>query len=806
MHATQSTTPPPRDHAHTASTAERTPDSLREQSASNHSSMQTATTDTVAQRTKARSGTFAWLASLPRLGVEHVEEGPRRRRLLVLNVLALAGVGLLFVYVPALLLAGQPLLASLPAFAAGASVVVLALSHYGHHTLNRVVYFTSMTAFITVFAALAGHESGVEYSVFILLCLPFLVCDSRERWLLGSGVLLPAVTWVFLESPYMHSLAELLPRVEIPSSLHSLVIGTELLLIVTLVAVFARAADRAERRLVSLNRDLLERERSLAQAKSFQDRVMSSIHDPIIITDPDGTISNVNDATISLLQYERDELIGHSLHPLIRTDVDGPVAWSPSTPDSVARHVSLPTELLAAQENREVSLVPKSSDTIPALFSCGDVYNASGATEAFVCVARDIRDRKRAERYLTTLLKTLPVGVLVTNADGLIQRHNPTLAELFGYGSDGLVGESVSALIPRFGSGSSQDLLADLRAPHVGPTATIAQDVWGHRKDGTMLVMHASFSTASIEGETIGILAVADRTAQEEIEEERRQTERQLARSSGMAEVATGVLHNVRNVVNSINISAASVQDGLAASASVGLLERFADLVNSHAATPESLREFILENPRGQRMPAFLDLVAKQLKDEHAKVNAELTELRDHVRHVIAIVSSQQEFASSMGSIEETKLAAFIEKAIFLSGTAFSQKQIRIERECEEELVVNVDQNKLMQIVVNLLSNARHAIAENEQGDRVIGIAARAAQDDGVEITVSDNGVGIDKSNLERIFSHGFTTKPTGHGFGLHISALAAVELGGELNAESDGPGRGARFRLWLPTRMRRVA
>jgi signal transduction histidine kinase len=66
-------------------------------------------------------------------------------------------------------------------------------------------------------------------------------------------------------------------------------------------------------------------------------------------------------------------------------------------------------------------------------------------------------------------------------------------------------------------------------------------------------------------------------------------------------------------------------------------------------------------------------------------------------------------------------------------------------------------------------------------------------------IRVEDNGIGIPPENLTRIFSHGFTTRPDGHGFGLHIGAINAREMGGSLSVASEGTGRGATFTLILP-------
>ena len=111
---------------------------------------------------------------------------------------------------------------------------------------------------------------------------------------------------------------------------------------------------------------------------------------------------------------------------------------------------------------------------------------------------------------------------------------------------------------------------------------------------------------------------------------------------------------------------------------------------------------------------------------------------------------------------------------------------------------MKTDRHKVMQILVNLLSNAKHAL-DHSDGDRRMKVRVVQNQEGLLEIAVIDNGVGIPPENLSRIFSHGFTTKKMGHGFGLHSGALAAKELGGTLKAHSDGPGLGATFTLTLP-------
>ncbi|WP_272426852.1 sensor histidine kinase [Polyangium jinanense] len=111
------------------------------------------------------------------------------------------------------------------------------------------------------------------------------------------------------------------------------------------------------------------------------------------------------------------------------------------------------------------------------------------------------------------------------------------------------------------------------------------------------------------------------------------------------------------------------------------------------------------------------------------------------------------------------------------------------------------DKHKVLQIVLNLLANAKWALDEREgEGKRLAVRLARPAEDR-VRIQIIDNGVGIDSALLTKIFQHGFTTRKGGHGFGLHSSALVARAMGGTLAAESEGPGHGATFTLEFPFR-----
>jgi signal transduction histidine kinase len=111
-----------------------------------------------------------------------------------------------------------------------------------------------------------------------------------------------------------------------------------------------------------------------------------------------------------------------------------------------------------------------------------------------------------------------------------------------------------------------------------------------------------------------------------------------------------------------------------------------------------------------------------------------------------------------------------------------------------------VDRHKILQILGNILSNAKYACDGSSNREKKVTIHVQAVPENRVRIAVKDTGMGIAPENLTRIFSQGFTTRKEGHGFGLHGSALAAKEIGGTLSVHSDGLERGATLTLEIPT------
>ena len=270
----------------------------------------------------------------------------------------------------------------------------------------------------------------------------------------------------------------------------------------------------------------------------------------------------------------------------------------------------------------------------------------------------------------------------------------------------------------------------------------------------------------------------------------------QASRKAGMADVATSVLHNVGNVLNSVNVSANIVGSLLKGSARAGLGKSLA-LLSAQAAPGR----FIDEDPRGKKLLTYLAAVDKSLGEEREAMLRETESLAKNIEHIKSIVG--QQLAGARGDTRGAKVVELVamselfeDAAGVLRSTLGTGQQLKLSRE-PAAVSVATDRHKVFQIVMNLLVNARDAVAARP-GAGCVTLRALRLANERVAIEVEDDGIGIPEDTLARIFSHGFTTKNDGHGFG-----FSAAEDGprGGLHAgpqvgfleDLDGSGLGLR-------------
>jgi ligand-binding sensor domain-containing protein/signal transduction histidine kinase len=272
------------------------------------------------------------------------------------------------------------------------------------------------------------------------------------------------------------------------------------------------------------------------------------------------------------------------------------------------------------------------------------------------------------------------------------------------------------------------------------------------------------------------------------------------SRMAGKAEVATTVLHNVGNVLNSINVSSTLIEEKIRKSR-IANLGKVVAMLEEHAA---DLPAFFGRDPKGRQLPAYLATLSGHLSGEREEILNELKSLDRDIDHIKQIITSQQSYARASG-LEPLKLSEVVEDAIRIHAGGFEQRKVKIIREFDELAPVVTDKHKVMQILINLIGNAKYALDNSTADEKRLVIGLHNNGDDRVKIAVTDNGMGISPENLAHMFQYGFTTRKEGHGFGLHSGALTAKELGGSLTVHSEGLGRGASFILEIPRQPKKT-
>jgi PAS domain S-box-containing protein len=318
------------------------------------------------------------------------------------------------------------------------------------------------------------------------------------------------------------------------------------------------------------------------------------------------------------------------------------------------------------------------------------------------------------------------------------------------------------------------------------------------RKDGSKFFVETSLKLVNQDKQEDLIAIARDITERKRAEANLKAAQEKLletARKVGMAEVATGVLHNVGNVLNSVSVTAESLQKRIRNSK----ISYLGDAVNLFEEHANDMGAFMTNEERGRKIPMFLANLSQELVEEQSRCLEALEALTKHVQHVADIIQLQQSYSKTKGLIEPTSIAELAEDAIQINAEALSRNNVEVQHQIVNLPAIMLDRHKVLQILTNLISNAIYALSKSEKDEKILTICVQEPKNDYFQIEVRDNGIGIPKENMTRIFEHGFTTKKKGHGFGLHSTALSVNELNGTIKAHSDGIGQGAAFTINLP-------
>lgn len=266
------------------------------------------------------------------------------------------------------------------------------------------------------------------------------------------------------------------------------------------------------------------------------------------------------------------------------------------------------------------------------------------------------------------------------------------------------------------------------------------------------------------------------------------------AHKAGMADIATGVLHNVGNVLTSVNTSATLIEDTVHQS-------RLNGLVKANALLRENIdqiEDFITKDPKSKKLMEYYLQLENPLKSEQDKVLQQTRRLADKIKLINEIISAQQNYAGASVYADETSLSNMIDNALSLQAGSIERHGLQVTKELNATAPVTAQRSKLIHVLLNLIKNAKESMEKNHPENKKLII--KTWQDNNeVYLSVTDYGSGIKQHYMNKIFTHTFTTKKKGHGFGLHSSANYMTEMGGKIVVNSDGEGKGSTFTLSFP-------
>lgn len=525
-------------------------------------------------------------------------------------------------------------------------------------------------------------------------------------------------------------------------------------------------------------------------------QVFDSIPALVFLKDTENRLITANQAFTTTYQNPIESLVGKEMGRIVGEDFG-------------ERCYESDLEVMNSKRARKYVVQGTDQQGRRLVYQCQKVpiSNDAGIVEKILVIANDItieselyEQRLAESRLFKTIFETTTDATLMFHVDeGRVMQANSAALRLFGCRSlTQFLDAWPHGFMPQFQpDGCESKARINKLISHAMEMGWHRFDWIFRRSDGVDFFSDTLLTRFEAGNQSYLLATIRDETEQRRSAVKLAELNEKLVKSSrqaGMSEITNGVLHNVKNVINSINVSASVICERVEGG-NVSTLKKISQLIDEKQ---ENIGEFLANDKRGKAFPEFLRKLVAVLENDQAELKRETTELLKSVDHVKQIISSQQSNARQMANIELIDVVELVEDAVKINESQLMDLKIRVTREFEEVGSIQIDRHMTLQILVNLMNNAKQAMQLDSDREKLMQLAIHGAPQ-WVQISVSDNGMGIRKDNLERIFEHGFTTKVDGHGFGLHSCKQAAERLGGKISVFSNGEGQGAKFTLTLP-------
>ncbi|HEV3189255.1 MAG TPA: PAS domain S-box protein, partial [Polyangiaceae bacterium] len=378
-----------------------------------------------------------------------------------------------------------------------------------------------------------------------------------------------------------------------------------------------------------------------------------------------------------------------------------------------------------------------------------DLRKATAAAQTAAASLRESDTRMRG------IIEYAADAIVTLNVDGCIEVYNPAAAEVFGYAPEEILGKPFQTLLPKGYRIDLKNVAIECEKDDARVPVGSSGEIHGRRSDGATFPMEFALSQVDLGEKRLFTAIVHDiserRRAQEELAELHRRLV-EASRLAGKAEMASDVLHNVGNILNSVNVSAGVLAERIGQQRCEALF-KVTDLLREHQG---DLGSFVTQDPRGKLVPMYLEKLAHTMTEEQREVLGELTSLMRDVEHIKEIVSMQQSYARVNVDVREpVSLSELMDDALRIVGMAGLEQDLVISRDYAPGAHAVIDRHKTLQILVNLLSNAKHAIRATSSSSGHIVARVRAEEGDKIKMEVSDDGVGIPQENMVKIFHYG---------------------------------------------------
>jgi PAS domain S-box-containing protein len=396
------------------------------------------------------------------------------------------------------------------------------------------------------------------------------------------------------------------------------------------------------------------------------------------------------------------------------------------------------------------------------------------------CVCTDITAHRRLENSFQELMQTAPLALLLVDEAGVVKLANPHSESLFGYSDEGIVGRSVKELLPE----ESQEALRHSRAE--GSQRVLR----ARRGDGTDFDVEVVLSPVSFLSGQQTLAVLTDVT-------ERRRAEQQLLHAQKLEAIG----HLAAGIAHEINTPSQYVTDNLQF-----LSDSFSDLLDLQNAQAQLLSEARQGLPIAAETLQVTDSALLRADMEYLteQIPRALSQSMDGMQRIAHIVGAMKEFSHPGGADKQAvDLPRLVDNAVTVASNEWKYvAELKVESEPNLPLIP-CHPDELGQVVLNLVVNAAHAIAEKQgkaggKGEIRIKIAHVG---EWAELRISDDGPGVPAAIRHRIFDPFFTTKGVGRGTGQGLAIAHAVVVNkhhGIIDLQST-EGQGTTFIVRIP-------